>query len=160
MTDRPSVIFAYTIKAWRLPTQGHPANHSALLSGAQWEQLAGELGADATDPWAAFEEGSPEAELCREAAQRLVREPRAQAEPPAVPADVGRAHTGRASTQQAFGRFFVDLANGAPEVASARRDGQPGRGVLDESRRLDQQASGSGASASGSTGSPTTPTRS
>ena len=26
--DRPSVVFAYTIKGWRLPTEGHPANHS------------------------------------------------------------------------------------------------------------------------------------
>ena len=117
VSDRPSVIFAYTIKARRLPTQGHPANHSALLTGEQWEQLAGELGADAADPWAAFEDGSPEAELCREVAQRLVREPLPQAQPPAVPADLGRAHTGKASTQQAFGRFFVDLANGSPEVA-------------------------------------------
>jgi pyruvate dehydrogenase E1 component len=57
VTDRPSVVFAYTIKAWRLATQGHPANHSALLSTPQWEQLATDLGADATDPWALFPEG-------------------------------------------------------------------------------------------------------
>ena len=44
VTDRPSVIFAYTIKAWRLATQGHPANHSALLSAAQMERLANETG--------------------------------------------------------------------------------------------------------------------
>lgn len=50
VVDRPSVVFAYTIKAWRLPTQGHPANHSALLSAAQWEQLAESLGADSADP--------------------------------------------------------------------------------------------------------------
>jgi len=118
VADRPSVIFAYTIKAWRLPTQGHPANHSALLSGAQWEQLAGELGTDASDPWAAFPEGSAEGELCREVAVRLEREPRPSVAPPRVPADLARAHSGRASTQQAFGRFFVDLANGSPEVAS------------------------------------------
>lgn len=49
--DRPSVIFAYTIKAWRLATQGHPANHSALLSSEQWEELASVTGADAADPW-------------------------------------------------------------------------------------------------------------
>ena len=117
VTDRPSVIFAYTIKAWRLPTQGHPANHSALLSAEQWEGLATELGANAADPWAAFAEDSPEAELCREVAQRLERELRPQVAPPAVPVDVGRAHAGKASTQQAFGRVFVDLAHGAPEVA-------------------------------------------
>ncbi|HVW35519.1 MAG TPA: pyruvate dehydrogenase, partial [Acidimicrobiia bacterium] len=35
-TDRPTVIFAYTIKAWGLPTEGHPANHSALLTDEQW----------------------------------------------------------------------------------------------------------------------------
>jgi len=118
VTDRPSVIFAYTIKAWRLPTQGHPANHSALLSTSQWEQLAGELGADAGDPWAAFPDGSPEATLCREVGERLEREPRPPVAPPAVPADLGRAHAGNASTQQAFGRFFVDLANSSPDVAS------------------------------------------
>ena len=26
VSDRPSVIFAYTIKGWRLPSQGHPSN--------------------------------------------------------------------------------------------------------------------------------------
>jgi pyruvate dehydrogenase E1 component len=30
--DRPSVVFAYTIKGWSLPTEGHPSNHSALLN--------------------------------------------------------------------------------------------------------------------------------
>jgi pyruvate dehydrogenase E1 component len=34
-----------------------------------------------------------------------------------VPDDVGRAHRGSASTQQAFGRFFVDLGHQAPAVA-------------------------------------------
>jgi pyruvate dehydrogenase E1 component len=116
-TDRPSVLFAYTIKAWGLPTQGHPANHSALLSAAQWRQLAGELGADAGDPWARFAPGSAEAQLGDAAAERLRREPAQRREPPAMPAEVGRAHTGVASTQQAFGRFFSDLAHAAPAVA-------------------------------------------
>lgn len=117
VTDRPSVIFAYTIKAWRLPTQGHPANHSALLSADQWAELAGSLGADAADPWARFAEGSAEEALCREAAEQLRRDPIVTRPGPSVPADVGRSHAGRASTQQAFGRFFVDLAHAAPDVA-------------------------------------------
>src|ERR671918_469993 len=50
--DRPSVVFAYTIKGWRLPTEGHPANHSALLSAEQFAELAEQLGTDADDPWA------------------------------------------------------------------------------------------------------------
>ena len=33
------------------------------------------------------------------------------------PDDLGREHKGTASTQQAFGRFFVDLVREAPEVA-------------------------------------------
>ena len=32
VTDRPSVVLAYTIKGWGLPTAGHPSNHSALLT--------------------------------------------------------------------------------------------------------------------------------
>ncbi len=117
-TDRPTVVFAYTIKAFGLPTEGHPANHQALLSAAQWEELAAELGADVADPWAGFEEGTPEADLCRSTAERLRREPPQQRSAPAVPAEVGRNHAGRASTQQAFGRFFSDLAHAAPEVAA------------------------------------------
>jgi pyruvate dehydrogenase E1 component len=116
--DRPSVIFAFTIKAWRLPTEGHPANHSALLDAEQWRGLAADLHADAADPWARFPAGSPEAELCRRAAERLRREPVTPVAPPAVPPTLGREHTGRVSTQQAFGRLFVDLARAAPEVAA------------------------------------------
>jgi len=115
--DRPSVIFAYTIKAWELPTEGHPANHSALLSVAEWEQLAADLGTDPSDPWASFAPDSAEGELCAAAADRLRSEPAAVHEPPSVPVDVGRSHRGAASTQQAFGRFFVDLGHRAPEVA-------------------------------------------
>jgi pyruvate dehydrogenase E1 component len=118
VTDRPSVIFAYTIKAWRLATQGHPANHSALLSSAQMEELARATGADPSDPWARFPEGSLEAQLCSEAATRLARAPVAPHAAPAPPADLGRSHTGQASTQQAFGRFFVDLSRNAPDLAA------------------------------------------
>jgi pyruvate dehydrogenase E1 component len=119
VSDRPSVIFAYTIKAWSLPTEGHPANHSALLSTAQWEQLAVDLGADAAHPWARFADGSAEAQLCAAAAERLAREAVVKRAPPAVPADVGRAHSGAVSTQQAFGRFFMDLAHAAPDVSAS-----------------------------------------
>ena len=116
--DRPSIVFAYTIKGWRLPTEGHPANHSALLSAEQFGELAAALGTDADDPWAGFDAGSPEAQLCADVAARLRREPVESREPPAVPASLGREHRGRASTQQAFGRFWVDLEREAPEVAA------------------------------------------
>ncbi len=118
-SDRPTVIFAYTIKAWGLPTEGHPANHSALLTSAQWEQLGVDLHADPGDPWARFEEGSPEGRLCSSAAERLQREEPKRHDPPAIPRDVGREHSGAVSSQQAFGRFFMDLAHAAPEAAAS-----------------------------------------
>ncbi len=115
--DRPSVVFAYTIKGRWLPTEGHPANHSALLTNEQYRELARELHEDPEDPWAPLEPDSPEAELCARAGARLERQKPAIGAPPAIPPDLGREHAGRASTQQAFGRFFVDLAREAPDVA-------------------------------------------
>ena len=118
--DRPTVVFAYTIKGWRLPTEGHPANHSALLNAEQYEQLAATLGADPEQPWAHVrgrhaggravrERGDAPGATARSRARRRRRAP--------VPDDLGREHKGTASTQQAFGRFFVDLVREAPEVA-------------------------------------------
>jgi pyruvate dehydrogenase E1 component len=116
--DRPSVVFAYTIKGWGLPTEGHPANHSALLSDEQFAQLGAQLGCDPAVPWAPFADGSPEAELCARTAERLRRPAVRAAAPPDVPASLGREHRGRESTQQAFGRFWVDLEREAPAVAA------------------------------------------
>jgi pyruvate dehydrogenase E1 component len=115
--DRPTVIFAYTIKGWGLPIEGHPENHSALLTREQMLELAQALDADADEPWAAFDPGSPEGELCAAAAAALARDDPEPVAPPPVPAELGRAHRGQESTQQAFGRFFADLVREAPEVA-------------------------------------------
>jgi pyruvate dehydrogenase E1 component len=115
--DRPSVIFAYTIKGWELPIEGHPENHSALLTEEQFEELAASLGTDASNPWAPFPADSDEAALCARAAERLQRPEPQPRQPPPVRASLGRRHKGRESTQQAFGRFFVDLVHEAPEVA-------------------------------------------
>src|SRR4051812_6889945 len=55
---RPSVVFAYTIKGWRLPFAGDSLNHSAHASTDQVDVLAREFGADVADPWAAFDPDS------------------------------------------------------------------------------------------------------
>jgi pyruvate dehydrogenase E1 component len=115
--DRPTVVFAYTIKGWSLPIEGHPENHSALLTRDQMVELAASLGADPEQPWRAFDPAGPEGELCAAAAAALARDEPELREPPAVPATLGRRHRGTESTQQAFGRFFVDLVHDAPEVA-------------------------------------------
>ena len=63
--DRPTVIFAYTIKGWSLPIEGHPENHSALLTMEQFAELGAQLGADPDDPWAAFAAGQPRGRAVR-----------------------------------------------------------------------------------------------
>lgn len=115
--DRPTVILAYTIKGYRLPTEGHPQNHSSLLSEEQLQQLAAELGTDPYQPWQAFPADSPEAILCAEAAARLRRSP-VPAEPlEPMPADFGRTPRGTGSTQQGLGRVLLDLTRSAPAIA-------------------------------------------
>src|SRR6201991_1078585 len=116
--DRPSVVFAYTIKGWSLPTEGHPANHSALLNHAQYAELAAKLDEDPEDPFRPFAPGSPEEELCEATGRRLKRGATRAVPAPKGARDLGRKHTGKPSTQQAFGRFFVDLVREAPEVAT------------------------------------------
>ncbi|HET9075735.1 MAG TPA: pyruvate dehydrogenase [Acidimicrobiales bacterium] len=117
VTDRPSVIYAYTLKAWNLPTEGHPGNHSALLTADQWRDLASGLDADAADPWRRFDPESPEGLLCSTTAARL-RRPAAPPLPRVeVPADLGRAHRTTESTQQTLGRFLLEITREAPAVA-------------------------------------------
>lgn len=114
---RPTVIIAYTIKGHRLPTQGHPQNHSSLLTIEQYEQFAAELGMDPTNPWPRFETDSAAGELCAKTAQRLRRKPTRLSTPPAVPVDTGRTPSGTSSTQAALGRVLLDLSRQAPDAA-------------------------------------------
>ncbi|GAA3213644.1 pyruvate dehydrogenase [Dactylosporangium siamense] len=114
---RPTVIIAYTIKGYGLPTQGHPQNHSSLLTVEQFGSLAAGLGMDADRPWARFADDSGPGRLCRATADRLRRAPQATVAPPAVPADIGRTPSGTSTTQAALGRALLDLTREAPEAA-------------------------------------------
>ncbi|MFF5228136.1 pyruvate dehydrogenase [Dactylosporangium sp. NPDC000521] len=114
---RPSVVIAYTIKGYGLPTQGHPQNHSSLLTVEQYEQLAAGLGMDAGRPWARFAADSAAGRLCRATADRLRRETPAAVAPPAIPTDIGRTPSGTSTTQAALGRALLDLTREAPEAA-------------------------------------------
>jgi len=116
--SRPTVIFAYTVKGYGLATEGHPQNHSALLTAQQLTDLAARTGADPENPWRGFAGGTPEAALCVATAQRLRREPAPGAEPPAVPADLGRTPAGVATTQAALGRALLDVNREAPDVGA------------------------------------------
>ncbi|MET7419029.1 transketolase C-terminal domain-containing protein [Dactylosporangium sp. NPDC005555] len=115
---RPTVVIAYTIKGYGLPTQGHPQNHSSLLTVEQYEQLAAGLGMDAQRPWARFAADSAAGGLCRATADRLRRDTPAAVPPPAVPTDIGRTPHGTSTTQAALGRALLDLTREAPDAAA------------------------------------------
>src|SRR4051812_49561438 len=85
---RPTVIIAYTLKGYGLAIEGHPQNHSALLTEAQLHELAGRLDVDPADPWATFAPGSPPAELLAAAAARLARPEPVREQAPDVPGDL------------------------------------------------------------------------
>lgn len=115
--SRPTVIIAYTIKGWSLPIEGHPQNHSSLLTVEQYELLAQQLGMDPQRPWDRFDIGTPAGRYCSATAERLRRQPVSPASPPAVPMDFGRSPKGTATTQAALGRVLLDLTRTAPEAA-------------------------------------------
>jgi pyruvate dehydrogenase E1 component len=114
---RPTVIIAYTIKGYGLPTEGHPQNHSALLSHDEYDSLATRLGMDPHQPWQRFAPDSAMGQLCAATAARLRRDPILGAAPPAIPTDIGRTPKGTATTQAALGRVLLDLTREAPDAA-------------------------------------------
>lgn len=116
---RPTVIIAYTIKGYGLRIEGHPQNHSALLSIGEYAALADQLDMDPDNPWRRFDAETPEGRLCAATAERLRREPTCIAtRPPTIPADIGRTPKGTVSTQAALGRVLLDLLREAPDAAA------------------------------------------
>ncbi len=116
--SRPTIILAYTIKGYGLPIEGHPQNHSALLTEAQLVELAAQLGTDPGQPWRRPAADSAAGELCAQTARRLRRPAPPRQAPPAVPQDLGRSPAGVATTQAALGRALLDLTREAPEAAA------------------------------------------
>jgi len=114
---RPTVILAYTVKGFGLPTKGHPQNHSALLSHDQMLELANRLGTSLDDPWRGFAADHPAAKLCRQTGARLRRPPTLESRPLEVSVDTGRTPGGTATTQAALGRTLLDLTRQTPDVA-------------------------------------------
>jgi pyruvate dehydrogenase E1 component len=112
--DRPTVIFAYTIKGYRLPIAGHPLNHSAHLTAEQIEQVRTAL-ADGDD-WAPLRGGTAAAALASAARERLGSQPPPEPRRPIeIAPSAGRPIRGEA-TQEAFGRALLELAS-EPGVA-------------------------------------------
>ncbi|WP_127504666.1 transketolase-like TK C-terminal-containing protein [Actinoplanes solisilvae] len=116
--SRPTIVFAYTVKGRGLPIEGHPNNHSALLTDAQMTALAESVGADRADPWRTFDAGSPAAELCEQRAADLKRTPVQMRPVDNLPTSLTRTYRSAISTQGVLGKFLADLVREAPAAAS------------------------------------------
>ena len=115
--ERPTVIFAYTVKGRGLATEGHPNNHAAQLTEAQMAELAELSGMTLAEPWQRFAENTREGALCRDAAERLRRPAIESHVIERVPSELPWSYKPTISTQAALGRFLLDLNRAAPEVA-------------------------------------------
>lgn len=127
--DRPSVVFAYTIKGWGLPMAGNPRNHSALLTAEQIDDFRRAVNLTEEDEWDRFDAGSAEGIVCNERREVLHRPPASAHLDIEVPSHVGIRSSKPMSTQEAFGRIMVELARDdslrpyvvttAPDVATS-----------------------------------------
>jgi pyruvate dehydrogenase E1 component len=109
--DRPSVLFAYTIKGWGLPIAGNPRNHSALLTTAQVDQMRDRLGLSAVTEWDRLDPMTAAGQWAAARREQLARPPRSHAGNVAdVPDATGLRAARPVSTQEAFGRILVDLS--------------------------------------------------
>lgn len=118
VADRPSVVFAYTVKGWGLPMAGDPLNHAALLSVEQIDTLRSEFGLDRDDEWNRFDPESPEGRLCASTGGELNNRSATNRPTVPVPASVGGNLGPKAvSTQETFGRLLTRLSE-IPDVAA------------------------------------------
>lgn len=128
--DRPSVLFAYTIKGWGLPIAGNPRNHSALLTTGQIGQMRDRLGLTAATEWDRLDPMTPAGQWAAARREHLARPARSHAgNAPVVPDATGLRAARPISTQEAFGRILVDLSRSesaapylvttAPDVATS-----------------------------------------
>ena len=123
--DRPSVVFAYTVKGWGLPIAGHPRNHSALLTTTQVDEMRARAGLTGDTEWDRLDPMTPAGQWAAARREHLTRPPRPARPAVTVPDSTG-PRTGRPlSTQEAFGRILVDLSRDeavAPYLVTAAPD--------------------------------------
>jgi len=115
----PTVIFAYTLKGWMLPSVGHPQNHSLLLTTAQMEELRAKLQILKGEIWESFPVESAAGELCARVGRRLQPSPSGKnmAASLTIPTSLGGNYPGNLSTQQIFGRILTSIARELPELS-------------------------------------------
>ena len=110
-SDRPSVVFAYTVKGWGLPIAGDPLNHSALLSAGQIDEFRASLGLTADTEWDRFPPDSPEGRSCVATGGELNNVPVPPRPTLPIPDAVGAVTSKPVSTQETFGRLLTRLGD-------------------------------------------------
>ena len=110
VNDRPTIVFAYTVKGWGLPIAGRPLNHSALLTSEQVDELRTASGLTRENEWERFDPATPEGHLCFIARSRLDRPPFEPRERIPVPSSISSGSNRAISTQAAVGRILLDLS--------------------------------------------------
>ena len=129
VADRPSVIFAYTIKGWGLPMAGNPRNHSMLLTGEQIDELRVKTGLSPESEWDRIDPATEVGQWVTQRAHHLTRTPKKESPTIVVPDSAGINPKSAMSTQEAFGRVVVELSRNesvapylvttAPDVATS-----------------------------------------
>ena len=114
--DRPSIVFAYTVKGYDLPFAGDPLNHAALLSPAQIDDLRSRVGLTPETEWDRFDPDTPAGRVCEGVGSEINNLPTPPRPVLALPATIGTfggpgATARPVSTQDAFGRVLVRLAD-------------------------------------------------
>jgi pyruvate dehydrogenase E1 component len=127
--DRPSVVFAYTVKGWGLPLAGNPRNHSALLTTAQIDEMRERLGLTLATEWDRLDPMTRAGQWVAARREHLARAPRPDPPALAVPDSAGLRAVRPISTQEALGRILVGLSRdeavspflvtAAPDVATS-----------------------------------------
>ena len=117
-TDEPSVVFAYTLKGYRLPSVGDPQNHSVTLSDSQMEELRENLNIEPGNIWGGFDSESEESQFLKSTSEKLRRIDVVTPPPKEnIPRDFGRRYSGYMSTQQIFGLVLTDMSRSLGDLS-------------------------------------------
>jgi len=127
--DRPSVVFAYTVKGWGLPIAGDPRNHSAQISTSQINDLRSRVGLTLENEWDGFAPNSDTGEFLLKRSASLKRPIHNGEIKAVIPISTNVKSSGMVSTQEVFGRVLSEISRDesirpylvttAPDVATS-----------------------------------------
>jgi pyruvate dehydrogenase E1 component len=115
----PNVVFAYTLKGWKLPTVGDPQNHSVLLNSSQMEEFRNSLNIKNGEEFEGFDLESKVGLYCSEVSTKLNSDIYSSKKDVSyiVPKSFSKGYSGNMSTQQIFGLILTELTRSAKEIS-------------------------------------------